>query len=122
LVLPTSEIFSSVEFQTQVSTLICDSKQLKKLPAVSSKLQSLKHVIYIEDEPVEADTLNLLKHLTTSSFTEVEELGKTSHIDARLPSSTDTAVIMYTSGSTGLPKVRFCLRYFTSFCIHSSIA
>jgi long-chain acyl-CoA synthetase len=38
------------------------------------------------------------------SFTEVEELGKTSHIDARLPSSSDTAVIMYTSGSTGLPK------------------
>ncbi|XBH91476.1 hypothetical protein VPH35_082868 [Triticum aestivum] len=90
--------------ETQVSTLICDSKQLKKLPAVSSKLQSLKHVIYIEDEPVEADTLNQLKHLTTLSFNAVEELGKTSHADARLPSSTDTAVIMYTSGSTGLPK------------------
>lgn len=90
--------------ETQVSTLICDSKQLKKLPAVSSKLHSLKHVIYIEDEPVEADTLNQLKHLTTLSFNAVEELGKTSHADARLPSSTDTAVIMYTSGSTGLPK------------------
>lgn len=90
--------------ETQVSTLICDSKQLKKLPAVSSKLNSLKHVIYIEDEPVEADTLSQLKHLTTLSFNAVEELGKTSHADARLPSSTDTAVIMYTSGSTGLPK------------------
>ena len=106
LLLPGSEIFS-LEFQTQVSTLICDSKQLKKLPAVSSKLQSLKHVIYIEDEPVDADTLNQLKHLTKLSFTAVEELGKTSHTDARLPSSTDTAVIMYTSGSTGLPKVQF---------------
>jgi long-chain acyl-CoA synthetase len=105
--LPTSDILSFVNFQTQVSTLICDSKQLKKLPAVSSKLQSLKHVIYIEDEPVEADTLNQLKHLTTLSFTAVEELGKTSPTDARLPSSTDTAVVMYTSGSTGLPKVQF---------------
>jgi len=90
--------------ETQVSTLICDSKQLKKLPAVSSKLHSLKHVIYIEDEPVDVDTLNQLKHLTTLSFNAVEELGKTSHADARLPSSSDTAVIMYTSGSTGLPK------------------
>jgi len=90
--------------ETQVSTLICDSKQLKKLPAVSSKLHSLKHVIYIEDEPVDANTLNQLKHLTTLSFNAVEELGKTSHADARLPSSSDTAVIMYTSGSTGLPK------------------
>ena len=100
---PTS--YSFVEFQTQVSTLICDSKQLKKLPAISSKLQSLKHIIYIEDEPVEAETLNQMNLWTTLSFTEVEELGKTSHIDARLPSSSDTAVIMYTSGSTGLPKV-----------------
>jgi len=90
--------------ETQVSTLICDSKQLKKLPAISSKLQSLKHIIYIEDEPVEAETLNQMNLWTTLSFTEVEELGKTSHIDARLPSSSDTAVIMYTSGSTGLPK------------------
>lgn len=96
---------SSIEFQTQVSTLICDLKQLKKLPAISSKLQSLRHVIYIEDEPIEAETLNQIKHWTTLSFTEVEDLGKTSHIDARLPSSADTAVIMYTSGSTGLPKV-----------------
>ncbi|XP_066336452.1 long chain acyl-CoA synthetase 8-like [Miscanthus floridulus] len=90
--------------ETQVSTLICDSKQLKKIPAISSKLQSLKHIIYIEDEPIEAETLNQVKHLTTLSFTEVEELGKTSHVDTRLPSSSDTAVIMYTSGSTGLPK------------------
>lgn len=90
--------------ETQVSTLICDSKQLKKIPAISSKLQSLKHIIYIEDEPVDAETLNQVKHLTTLSFTEVEELGKTSHVDARLPLSSDTAVIMYTSGSTGLPK------------------
>nr|CAB3456657.1 unnamed protein product [Digitaria exilis] len=89
---------------TQVSTLVCDSKQLKKLPAISSKLQSLRHVIYIEDEPVDAETLNQIKHWTTLSFTEVEDLGKTSQIDARLPSIADTAVIMYTSGSTGLPK------------------
>ncbi|WVZ95214.1 hypothetical protein U9M48_041008 [Paspalum notatum var. saurae] len=90
--------------ETQVSTLICDSKQLKKLPAISSKLQSLRHIVYIEDEPVEAETLNQMKHWTTLSFTEVEEMGKTSHVEARLPSSSDTAVIMYTSGSTGLPK------------------
>ncbi|KAL5229423.1 hypothetical protein ABZP36_028199 [Zizania latifolia] len=90
--------------ETQVSTLICDSKQLKKLPAISSKLQSVRHVIYIEDEPIEAEILNQMKHWSTLSFGEVEELGKTSHTDARLPSSTDTAVIMYTSGSTGLPK------------------
>jgi long-chain acyl-CoA synthetase len=104
--------------ETQVSTLICDSKQLKKLPAISSKLQSLRHIIYIEDEPVEAETPNQMNLWTTLSFTEVEELGKTSHIDARLPSSSDTAVIMYTSGSTGLPKVG-CRPKILQFLAHS---
>ncbi|GJN11744.1 hypothetical protein PR202_ga29959 [Eleusine coracana subsp. coracana] len=71
---------------------------------VHSLNESVKHIIYIEDEPVEAETLKQINHWTTLSFSEVEELGKASHIDARLPSSSDTAVIMYTSGSTGLPK------------------
>jgi long-chain acyl-CoA synthetase len=86
--------FFSIDFQTQVSTLICDSKQLKKLPAISSQLQSVRHVIYIEDEPVEDETLKQMNHWAILSFSEVEELGKTSHIDARLLSSSDAAVII----------------------------
>ncbi|XP_073065200.1 long chain acyl-CoA synthetase 8-like isoform X2 [Primulina eburnea] len=36
--------------ETQVSTVICDSKQLKKLAAVSSSLKTISQVIYIDDE------------------------------------------------------------------------
>lgn len=97
-----------VHFQTQVSTLICDFKQLKKLPAISSRLPSIKRVIYFEDEAVDAadgGIVDRLKHWTTLSFAEVESLGRTNPADPTLPSSTDVAVVMYTSGSTGYPKV-----------------
>ncbi|KAI3968319.1 hypothetical protein MKX01_038276 [Papaver californicum] len=88
--------------ETQVTTLICDSKQLKKLAAISSSLESIKHIIYFED----ADTTvySSFDNFTLTSFSEVEKLGKENPAHPRLPSKTDTAVIMYTSGSTGLPK------------------
>ena len=42
---------------------------------------------------------------TVASLNKVQELGKEKPSQANLPTSSDVAVIMYTSGSTGLPKV-----------------
>ncbi|XP_058211235.1 long chain acyl-CoA synthetase 8-like [Rhododendron vialii] len=92
--------------ETQVSTLICDSKQLKKLAAISSSLTHIQNVIYFEDDETGAES-NLSRNTSTwtvKSFLEVEELGKRSPVHPRLPVSEDVAVVMYTSGSTGLPK------------------
>ncbi|GAV68448.1 AMP-binding domain-containing protein [Cephalotus follicularis] len=92
--------------ETQVSTLICDSKQLKKLAAISSRLATLKNVIFFEDEGSDIDSSlsgNMSKW-TVSSFSAVEKLGKRSPAPPSLPSKNGIAVIMYTSGSTGLPK------------------
>lgn len=77
------------------------------MAAVSSRLQTVKNVIYFEDDESAVDH-SLLKDMNTwtiSSFNEVEKLGKNNTVPARLPMKTDIAVIMYTSGSTGLPKV-----------------
>ncbi|XP_038972894.1 long chain acyl-CoA synthetase 8-like [Phoenix dactylifera] len=91
--------------ETQASTLICDSKQLKKLPAISSRLLSIKYVVYFEDEGADcSDFSDYVNHWTVLSFNEVERLGKENPAHPRLPSNIDVAVIMYTSGSTGLPK------------------
>lgn len=89
--------------ETEVSTLICDPKQLKRLSAISSRLETLKHVIYFEDEG-EAGSLSSNSNWDVLSFNEVQKLGKENPVNPRLPSRTDIAVIMYTSGSTGLPK------------------
>ncbi|KAF3655783.1 Long chain acyl-CoA synthetase 9, chloroplastic [Capsicum annuum] len=89
--------------ETQVSTLICDAKQLKKVASVSSSLKTIKNVIYFEDDETAIDSTNI-DSWRMSSFSAVEKLGKNSPIQPRLPIKEDIAVIMYTSGSTGLPK------------------
>lgn len=90
--------------ETQVSTLICDSNKLKKLEAISSSVESLENVVYFEDGPLDSSVSDNMSKWTVLSFNEVERLGRENPAHPILPSSTDTAVIMYTSGSTGLPK------------------
>ncbi|KVI10623.1 AMP-binding, conserved site-containing protein [Cynara cardunculus var. scolymus] len=88
--------------ETKVSTLICDSKLLQKVATVSSSLKTVKNVIYFENANIEASTN--ISDWKISSFTEVEKMGKKNPVPAKLPIKKDIAVIMYTSGSTGLPK------------------
>lgn len=92
--------------ETGVKTLICDLKQLKKAAAVSSKLETLKYVIYFEEDGASSGSSisGNVNDFKVSSFCEVEQLGKDNPLNPRLPSKNDIAVIMYTSGSTGMPK------------------
>ncbi|KAL8150957.1 hypothetical protein V2J09_020765 [Rumex salicifolius] len=92
--------------ETSVTTLVCDSKQFQKVAAIRSKLETLNHVIYFEEDEKLTDSSSSagINGLKVSSFIAVEKLGEESPVDPRLPSDDDIAVIMYTSGSTGLPK------------------
>ncbi|KAF3546273.1 hypothetical protein DY000_02005058 [Brassica cretica] len=92
--------------ETQVTTLICDSKQLKKLSAIQSSLKTVKNIIYIVEDGVEvaSSDVNGLGDITVSSISEVEKLGKERPVEPNFPSKNGVAVIMFTSGSTGLPK------------------
>ncbi|XP_077237624.1 AMP-dependent synthetase and ligase family protein [Tasmannia lanceolata] len=92
--------------ETQVSTLICDSKQLKRIAGISSSLETIKQVVYFEDDgiTIDPDLIANMRHWQVASFSEVEKLGKGNPVQPRLPAKDDVAVIMYTSGSTGLPK------------------
>lgn len=102
-------LLSLLAIQTEVTTVICGPKELKKLIAISGQLDTVKSVIYMNEEGVSSDVSSAEKNTNWKiiQFEEVVELGKENPADADLPASADIAVIMYTSGSTGVPKVRF---------------
>ena len=93
--------------QTEVTTVICDRKQLKKLVDLSRNLDTVKRVVYMEDDNNKSvpSLAGSSSKWTVASLSRVEMLGQQSPAQPEIPHPADIAVIMYTSGSTGLPKV-----------------
>ncbi|KAL3641264.1 Long chain acyl-CoA synthetase 9, chloroplastic [Castilleja foliolosa] len=91
--------------ETEVTTVICGYKELKKIANVSGQLDSVKRIICMDDEFQSDDSLvSINTKWTITSFSDVEKLGRENPVDPDLPLKADVAVIMYTSGSTGMPK------------------
>jgi long-chain acyl-CoA synthetase len=93
-------------WQTEVTTVVCDRKQLKKLVDLSRNLDTVKRVVYMEDpgNNLEPSLSGSSSKWTVASFSHVQSLGQQLPANPDMPLAADIAVIMYTSGSTGLPK------------------
>lgn len=120
--------------ETEVDTVITSFELLPKFKRILQKVPEVKNIVFIEDQLQEADVTGfkvrrlkfvrsyffleypytvraililidvLQEGVRILPFQEVVKVGSTSTATLTPPSSEDTAIIMYTSGSTGVPK------------------
>lgn len=88
----------------EITHLMVGAALLKRLPTIEGLVDSLKCVIYLDE--VEESVLGGLKEkgLELMSFRELEQLGEDNPAGPCPPKPEDNAVIMFTAGSTGMPK------------------
>ena len=95
--------------QTKVKCLVTNYDLLGKLKNILDQLKDLECVIYFEGiketNITEIFSKEERKKIRFYSFKQIEETGK-SHpeLQGTAPKAEDIAVLMYTSGSTGVPK------------------
>lgn len=90
--------------QTEVEIVITTHDLLPKFRTILSKTPKVACIVYIEDQINATDTNNYKSSVQIIGFSEVIEKGKFSHVQPTLPEPSDPAIIMFTSGSTGVPK------------------
>eukprot|EP00667_Euglena_gracilis_P005107 EG_transcript_5141 len=101
--------------QTEVTHVITDAALVPAIAAIIDRLPLVTHVIFTSDprpagqggHKTDEQVAALIRKpgVTVLSWNSVRELGaKTPSAPVEKPTPEDLAVIMYTSGSTGLPK------------------
>lgn len=93
--------------ETEVRFIIADGSLLGKLSTLTDRLPKLEHVVYLGNVVKKSSIRGFSRRVKVHSMQEVEEIGE-SHENLSVvqkgPSPEEIAVIMYTSGSTGLGK------------------
>lgn len=90
--------------ETEVTTVITSHELVPKFKNLLKLCPKLENVIYMEDQIEKTNTTGFKDGVKLIPFTQIMENGKTSKIAESPPTAEDVAIIMYTSGSTGVPK------------------
>lgn len=90
--------------QTEVEIVITSHDLLPKFKTILSKTPKVAVLIFMEDQIQKTVVDGYKNSVKVVAFKEVIESGKRSSALPTLPEPEDPAIIMYTSGSTGVPK------------------
>ncbi|KAM3957701.1 acyl-CoA synthetase long-chain isoform 1-T2 [Aphomia sociella] len=90
--------------ETEVSTVITTYDLLPKFKTILAKTPKVDTIIYMEDQLKKVDNQGYKPGIRIIGYKEVVQKGSNINFDCIPPSPSDTAIIMYTSGSTGVPK------------------
>jgi long-chain acyl-CoA synthetase len=92
--------------QSECPIVFADGKLLKILGAIASKCTKLKRVVVFKEEDVDGEAAAACKAagIEVTPLATLENSGAENPRDATPSAKEDTAVLMYTSGTTGNPK------------------
>ncbi|CAG9810638.1 unnamed protein product [Chironomus riparius] len=89
--------------QTEVSVVITSHDLMPKVKKILDKVPLVRTIIYFEDQ-LHKTNIDGLEKLNVMGYRDVVEMGKRSTFANVSPTKDDLAILMYTSGSTGVPK------------------
>ena len=90
--------------ETEVNLVVTSQELLPKFAKFLSSCPNIVTVVVMEDQLVPTDTTGYKSGVTILQFQAVVKLGEKSLIKPVEPTSDSPAIVMYTSGSTGVPK------------------